>query len=581
MSINKVRQGRVYTIFALLLIELLHIILIGKSFSILLALLFIIYAIQVFITNNFLNSQKNRNLFLIIDTIFVVLIAFLDIEIIASLLIFIIPLSIINTTEKKQLYVPIILILAVFITFSLFNLINNSPILILYVLSVILALIFSASSVNIITTSKTISKNDEMNINNLDYNLNIIEKQLNLIKELRDLVNTSSSIQEALSLFLDKLRDAFAAKACSIRLVESSGILSDIVAQSGLSKDYVFKGEIDLNRSELNREVLLGQIVHVSDISTSPLIQYTKELTKEGIKSIIGVPLLTKGNETIGILKLYFGSPKEEISEEAKEVLLCISGEIGLLIQNDLVLKRLKEVDREKFLFLTTTAHQLRSPVAGLQSLLEIINNGYVGEINPKQKELIQRGIKRTNYMLNLISDLVTLASSELQVKKEYGKVSLGELTSDIVDSLKERVFEKSIDFTFNRPKRELYVFGNEDDLRKAIENIIENAVKYTKENGKVSVIIGEKQDFATITVSDNGIGIPRESLSNLFHDFYRSPNAKDFAEHGTGLGLSIVKRIIHEHNGRIFLASEVGKGTTIKLFLPKFKDSEYEQSKN
>ena len=572
MPNNKVRQGRIYTVFALLFIELLHIILIEKSLSTLLALLLIIYTIQVLITDNFLNSQKNRNIFFILDTIFIVLIAFLDIEIISSLLVFIIPLSIMNATDNKQVSATIILILTVFIAFFLLNLIKDSQLLIIYVLSVILALIISVRSVNI--TNKTIPETKGEKINKLDDDLNIIKNQLNLIKELRDLFYTSSNIQEALSLFFDKLKDAFSAKACSMRLLESTGVLSNIMAQSGLSKDYVYKGEIDLNRSELNREVLLGQIIQVSDISSSPLIQYTKELTKEGIKSIIGVPILAKGNETIGILKLYFNSPKEKISEDLKELLLCISGEIGLLIQNDLALKKLKEVDREKFLFLTTTAHQLRSPVAGLQSLLEIINNGYVGEINPKQKELIQRGIKRTNYMLNLISDLVSLASSELQVKKEYGKVSLCELTSDIVDSLKERVFEKSIDFTFNRPKKELYVFGNEDDLRKAIENIIENAVKYTKENGVVSVIIGEKQDFATITVSDTGIGIPRESLSNLFHDFYRSPNAKEFAEHGTGLGLSIVKRIIQEHNGRIFLASELGKGTTIKIFLPKFKDT-------
>jgi|GEM_PF-6992664 signal transduction histidine kinase len=572
MPNNKVRQGRIYTVFALLFIELLHIILIEKSLSTLLALLLIIYTIQVLITDNFLNSQKNRNIFFILDTIFIVLIAFLDIEIISSLLVFIIPLSIMNATDNKQVSATIILILTVFIAFFLLNLIKDSQLLIIYVLSVILALIISVRSVNI--TNKTIPETKGEKINKLDDDLNIIKNQLNLIKELRDLFYTSSNIQEALSLFFDKLKDAFSAKACSMRLLESTGVLSNIMAQSGLSKDYVYKGEIDLNRSELNREVLLGQIIQVSDISSSPLIQYTKELTKEGIKSIIGVPILAKGNETIGILKLYFNSPKEEIGEDVKELLLCISGEIGLLIQNDLALKKLKEVDREKFLFLTTTAHQLRSPVAGLQSLLEIINNGYVGEINPKQKELIQRGIKRTNYMLNLISDLVSLASSELQVKKEYGKVSLCELTSDIVDSLKERVFEKSIDFTFNRPKKELYVFGNEDDLRKAIENIIENAVKYTKENGVVSVIIGEKQDFATITVSDTGIGIPRESLSNLFHDFYRSPNAKEFAEHGTGLGLSIVKRIIQEHNGRIFLASELGKGTTIKIFLPKFKET-------
>ncbi len=106
------------------------------------------------------------------------------------------------------------------------------------------------------------------------------------------------------------------------------------------------------------------------------------------------------------------------------------------------------------------------------------------------------------------------------------------------------------------------------------MENVIENAIKYTKEGGKVEVIVEEKQrKFATITVSDNGIGFPRESLPNLFHDFYRSSNAKEFAEHGTGLGLSIVKRIVEEHKGRIFLASEVEKGTTIKLFFPLFED--------
>jgi len=385
-----------------------------------LALLLIIYTIQVLITDNFLNSQKNRNIFFILDTIFIVLIAFLDIEIISSLLVFIIPLSIMNATDNKQVSATIILILTVFIAFFLLNLIKDSQLLIIYVLSVILALIISVRSVNI--TNKTIPETKGEKINKLDDDLNIIKNQLNLIKELRDLFYTSSNIQEALSLFFDKLKDAFSAKACSMRLLESTGVLSNIMAQSGLSKDYVYKGEIDLNRSELNREVLLGQIIQVSDISSSPLIQYTKELTKEGIKSIIGVPILAKGNETIGILKLYFNSPKEEIGEDVKELLLCISGEIGLLIQNDLALKKLKEVDREKFLFLTTTAHQLRSPVAGLQSLLEIINNGYVGEINPKQKELIQRGIKRTNYMLNLISDLVSLASPNSRLRRNTEK---------------------------------------------------------------------------------------------------------------------------------------------------------------
>jgi len=357
-------------------------------------------------------------------------------------------------------------------------------------------------------------------------------------------------------------------------LLEDSGSLSKIVASSGLSKEYVSKGEIDLNKSELNREVLLGKEVEVSDIANSPFIQYGKELSSENIRSILGVPIFAKNNEAIGVLKLYFKEEGLNIRDDEKELLLEICTEIGLLLQNELAIKKLREIDREKSLFLTTIAHQLRSPASGLQSLLKIIYDGYVGEVNPKQKELIERGMKRIDYMLNLISDLLTLASSELQVKKEYSKIPIVDLVSLIFDLLKERALEKEIKFSLSRPKKELYIWGNEEDIRKAMENVIENAIKYTKEGGKVEVIVEEKQrKFATITVSDNGIGIPRESLPNLFHDFYRSSNAKEFAEHGTGLGLSIVKRIVEEHKGRIFLASEVEKGTTIKLFFPLFED--------
>ena len=174
MPNNKVRQGRIYTVFALLFIELLHIILIEKSLSTLLALLLIIYTIQVLITDNFLNSQKNRNIFFILDTIFIVLIAFLDIEIISSLLVFIIPLSIMNATDNKQVSATIILILTVFIAFFLLNLIKDSQLLIIYVLSVILALIISVRSVNI--TNKTIPETKGEKMNKLDDDLNIILK---------------------------------------------------------------------------------------------------------------------------------------------------------------------------------------------------------------------------------------------------------------------------------------------------------------------------------------------------------------------------------------------------------------------
>jgi signal transduction histidine kinase len=412
---------------------------------------------------------------------------------------------------------------------------------------------------------------DKKDISNLSFDCKKVTEQLDLIYVLTQKLSTGSELNEVLNLFAEKVALIFDAKGSSIRLIKSPGLLTEIVASFGLSEEYLLKGEIDLGRSEINREVLLGNIVEVKDILESSLFQYSKEISKEGFNSIIGAPITATDKEIIGILKLYFSANKVKLDTEDKKMLETLCNQTGLLIQNSLAIKKFKEIDRNKSLFLTTITHQLRAPVAGLQSLLKIIYDGYVGEINEKQKELIDRGIKRTNYLLNLISDLLSIASTELQIKKEFTKLPFVEIIVSVIDTLNELISEKELKLHLIKPNKELFIYGNEEDIRKATENIIENAVKYTPEKGKIDVVLEEKQNFITIMVKDSGIGIPRDSLQNLFHDFYRSSNAKEFSDHGTGLGLSIVKRIVEDHKGRVFLTSEINKGTTIKLFFPKF----------
>ena len=275
------------------------------------------------------------------------------------------------------------------------------------------------------------------------------------------------------------------------------------------------------------------------------------------------------------------------ISKPFTSDLLLLTVEQGLEKRRlSLESRRLKQVETEaaelarqkaeaerlgiyKAQFALTVAHELRAPVAGAQSLLRTLTNGLVGEFTEKQNTILQRLESRLDELLALINDLLTLAKSKNLVEETpIEKVPLRPVIQKILVQFEAMAAEKGISVDFDEPESEINAYATEDGLTIILTNLISNAIKYSREGGKVEITIKPERQFVRLEVRDEGIGIPKDSLQKIGQEFFRAPNAQGFGITGTGLGLSIVQQYLAYFGGDFSIDSKEGEGTSITVRL-------------
>jgi signal transduction histidine kinase len=399
-----------------------------------------------------------------------------------------------------------------------------------------------------------------------------LENAYNQTQSLYDIakaVNSSLNLSEVLNTIVQLATKAMKAKACVIRLVDEEKRQLRIGAAYGLSEEYLSKGPVDLEGSLVDRGALRGKPVAVLDVAKDPGFQYPEEAVKEGIRSVLCVPLSVR-EKSLGVLRLY----TEEIhrfSDAEIDFLSTLATQAAVAIENARTYQRLEELEQAKSDFVFTVAHELKAPVAAIQSILRVLLEGYAGEIFQKQKELIERAERRLISLLSLIRDLLALGAlkGELPEAKKT-EVILNGVVNRAVDAVQPEVEEKKIALRVDVPETLITFKANEEDLERLLGNLLENAVKYTPPAGKVHLALGSNEKGIHLTVSDTGIGIPPEALPRIFEEFYRAKNAKEMGKEGTGLGLSLVKHIVDRYRGKIEVESRINEGTTFAVTLPK-----------
>ncbi|MFN3977673.1 MAG: sensor histidine kinase [Sulfurihydrogenibium azorense] len=216
--------------------------------------------------------------------------------------------------------------------------------------------------------------------------------------------------------------------------------------------------------------------------------------------------------------------------------------------------------------FVSNVSHELKTPISVLKSAVETIEE----EKDPVMiKKFVNIAKKRIEQMDHLINDLLILArleSQEDQVKKE--SYDLHKQIEEIFEDLKHLTEEKEIQL-INQVPNKFDVYADEQKLSIALKNLIENAIKYNKQNGKVIVKAIKDSRYTTITVEDTGIGIPEESIPLIFERFYRVDKSRSRNIGGTGLGLSIVKHITEAHKGKVWVESKLGEGSKFFIKIP------------
>ncbi len=208
----------------------------------------------------------------------------------------------------------------------------------------------------------------------------------------------------------------------------------------------------------------------------------------------------------------------------------------------------------------TDIAHELRTPLAAIQSHIEAFMDG-VWEPNDERLSVIHGEIIRLTKLINELSELSIVEDDEINLK--LSNVDISSTLNNIIESYEPMFLDKNININKNM-QNDVNLMGDMDYLKRIFVNIISNAIKYTNENGSVSVSLEQIKDKIRIIVKDTGIGIPKEDLKYIFERFYRSDLSRNRQTGGTGIGLTITKALVEAHGGTIKIDSEVGKGTNV-----------------
>jgi signal transduction histidine kinase/HAMP domain-containing protein len=229
---------------------------------------------------------------------------------------------------------------------------------------------------------------------------------------------------------------------------------------------------------------------------------------------------------------------------------------------------QLKEIDTLKSDFVSTVSHDLRSPLTlmrGYASMLEM-----AGELNEQQKNYSKMIVQGVDNMAKLVNNLLDLGRIDFGVGLQVEQVPILDIVERVTSSLQLQATHKKISLGVEIPRDLPHaVEADQALLNQAVYNLVENALKYTPEGGVVTIHLQCTPATLTFAIEDSGIGIPKSDLPRLFEKFYRGTNREALAQRGTGLGLAIVKSIAERHGGKVWVESELGKGSTFFLLIP------------
>ena len=352
-------------------------------------------------------------------------------------------------------------------------------------------------------------------------------------------------------------------KACSIKLLNDQRERLTFASIYGLSDNYdKTKDGIEIAKSPINRKIIEGSLSAIGKIDEKDYFQYPEDIRKEGIASMMCLPLAVE-KMVLGVFCVY-SAKSYYFAEEDVNFFSLIADLTALSLEN---LKR----ELDKTWFLQKAAHQLRSPLNTVQSMLNVLRNRHHGPVTAEQEKTLNRSVKRLEILGDMVTDLLKFEIRRANLHKTIlHPVAAADILKNLIDPYRILAAEKKVDVTFDTEESLPNILADEQLVDELFTNLISNAVKYTPSRGTVRVMLArDNNNWVHFEVRDTGIGIPADDIPRLFTEFFRSNNAKQFVEEGTGLGLVVVKEILDCLKGTITVKSTPGEGTCFTCRLP------------
>ena len=323
-----------------------------------------------------------------------------------------------------------------------------------------------------------------------------------------------------------------------------------------------------------------GQIITINDMATKQLGVKRDEVQNMSILDLLSI------SDEYDLRDLITNVPELTIDsqDENGEYLslrvrfALVRRESGFISGLVAVLHDTTEQDkeeRERRLFVSNVSHELRTPLTSVKSYLEALDEGALSD--PVAPDFVKVSLNETNRMMRMVTDLLSL--SRIDNETSHLEVELTNFTAfitfilNLFDKIKNQDETKKYEIIRDYPITPIWVEIDTDKLTQVIDNIMNNAIKYSPDGGTITVSIKTTDEQLILSIADEGLGIPKQDLPKIFDRFYRVDKARSRAQGGTGLGLAIAKEIIKQHQGFIWAKSEYGVGSTFTIVLPYEND--------
>ena len=373
--------------------------------------------------------------------------------------------------------------------------------------------------------------------------------------ELTDMTNSINDLSEVIRLTHENLEQE-TKRLTSILSYMTDGVLATNRRGQIIMVNEMAAKQLNVNPDEVLNTSILDLLSIGDDYDLRKLITEVPELT---------IDSQDENGEYIS-LRVRFALIRRESG--------FISGLVAVLHDTT---EQDKE-ERERRLFVSNVSHELRTPLTSVKSYLEALDDGALSE--PVAPDFVKVSLNETNRMMRMVTDLLSL--SRIDNETSQLDIELTNFTAFITfilnrfDKIKSQSQEDTKKYELIReyPITPIWVEIDTDKMTQVIDNILNNAIKYSPDGGKIKVGMKTTDAQLIISISDEGLGIPKKDLPRIFDRFYRVDKARSRAQGGTGLGLAIAKEIIKQHKGFIWAKSEYGKGSTFTIVLPYDKDA-------
>ena len=306
----------------------------------------------------------------------------------------------------------------------------------------------------------------------------------------------------------------------------------------------------------------------VEYLEDHPESNSSRLMIEEGIRSSLTCPLIAL-DKPIGFM--FFSSRQRDTYRDAHVgIFREIAGQLSTIVEKGRLYQQLIELDELKNKFLGIAAHDLRNPISVISGYTQLLDKGVAGVVTEKQRNMLRTMDIAANRMLALINDLLDISVIE------SGRLELNNQTESLPAFLDECRLSndiiakgKGIDLELSVDTDPISLAFDAERISQVLNNLIGNAIKFSASGTTISIAARHSGEFAEISVTDQGLGIPAAELPNIFGEFERTSTRSTAGEPSTGLGLAIVKRMVEAHGGTIQVESEVGKGSTFTFLLP------------